>query len=178
MATKNIFEGYPIELLNRSTSNLKSNDFYVKFLNFSDNLSNILGRQVYSISPPNIKNQTIERKRGDSTANHAGQFEIENINIKFRSDAFGIINDVILRQFLRQNGLLENEDQENKNYRFDIQLELLTPYNNNNQVILYKNCFLEGFNIPEMSYKNDEPVIIDTVFQTDEIDIQLKDWLS
>jgi len=173
-----MFDGYPIELLNRSMNVMKEGDFYVSFLNLPNNLSNVLGRQVISVDPPSLSVQVVEKpSRQKTTYPSQGRFDVGDLTIEFRPDSFGIVMDVLFRQFLYQNGMIDIEDDKSAiGKTFDVQLEFLTPTNVQNQIITYRKCFLNDIAMPSLTTGGNQETSMSVTFSVENIDIDLKEW--
>lgn len=94
----------------RSLSVKTSEKFYVSFFGMPENLSNILGREVQTVSRPNItfSEYTLPQK-GRKLTGH-GYIEYSPIDVVFYDDSSSLISRALYEQVKRQTGKIKTDE--------------------------------------------------------------------
>lgn len=148
---------HPFKILNAKT---RTNDkFYVEFFRIKENVSNVLGRQVYSLSLPDIGFDDIQINHGRNSFVDKGKTRTGELSITFKDDEDSVVDAVVAAQVLRQlnNIHFESKPPEQRDYTFDILVRKFTS-DNETESLGYKftGCRIMNVTHGELSYANDE----------------------
>lgn len=147
------------QTINRNNKDRKADQFYVSFLKLPENVSNLLGAQTKRIGRPNLTFETsnINRRHNNYTDMH--QIRFDPVNLTLFDDENGLVSQYIYIQLFRQ--LNRGEDVFNRwpdlerDYRFDVKMEL---FNSSDQVVegyVLRNCFFSSVEHTELETTTD-----------------------
>lgn len=147
---------YPFKILNATT---RTNDkFYVEFFGIKENISNVLGRQVYSVVLPDITFEPMQLSRGRNTYNEKGKINTGEMQIIFKDDDDSITDMILGAQLLRQlnNIHFSSEINEYRDYRFDVRIQKFSADGGESLGYEMKGCLLMGMSHGQLSYAQEE----------------------
>lgn len=165
-----------------STRNRLSDRFYVKFLGFPENLSNVLGRQVKNVNRPDIRFEESEVLRRGNQYKEKGFARFNPVSFVFWDDEGAVVSSILYAQVMRQlnqhcdvMNIKPDGDPNYRNYRFDIQVEL---YNAEERVIesyIHRGCFLTEISHDSQDIDDDANVVITATIAYENIDYLIFD---
>lgn len=138
----------PAQEINRDNKSRRIDEFYVSFLKLPENVSNLLGRQTKAIDRPNISFTTSELNKRYNKYTEMHKVRFEPISITMFDDENGMTSQAIYIQLFRQMNRGEDVFGQwptlDRDYRFDVKMEL---FNSTGQVVegyVLKNCFISS----------------------------------
>lgn len=156
---------------NRSLLSKTVDNFYVKFLGFTDNDSNILGRQVYSIERPSMVFNPIQIwYKGKPTNITSRKADPQEFAAVFKDDTESLAMKVIYDQLRRQTSTKSDPFGDN-GYVFQVAIGI---YSGNEEVvekIVAKQCFISNVTHSEEVYSDSTENMITVTFTYNEADI-------
>ena len=166
------------KLINSNEQNRKNDSILVTFFGLPENMGNILGRQVKSVTRPTFEVQTAEVRRRGATYKDKQNITTTPITVAFYDDENSITANVIYAQFFRQ--INKHTDKFgntgiDRDYRFDMKVELYNAERNVTDAFIVKDCFIQSINHsdPDMADSSDTEIVI--MLEFDNIDIKLFD---
>jgi hypothetical protein len=172
------------DAINRNNSTKKSDNFYVSFLRLPNNISNILGRQVRSITRPVLQFEESATRMGRHKHNHIHQVRFEPIRIMFDDDEGSLISQFIHAHVFRQlniqtslpekwRDLMEDDD------RFDLKVEIFDQTNKVVDGFVLIDCSILSAEMSELNVETDTNASIDVSIQYDSIEFWIvDDWVE
>ena len=160
------------------------NNFSVEFLEIPTDISDVLGRQVASITLPDITFQIDRRRMKGFQYFDKSDVQVGDITIRFIDDANGLVEEQlylqVLRQLKRAKDKFQNDpDSEEFNYRFSIKVN---QYNQRrNQVIrtlTFKSCLISNLSSGDLDYSSEDDRFITATFVSDNVDVTFRDNIS
>lgn len=127
--------------------------FYVKFFQLPENISNILGRQVESVERPSLNFNMSENFNKNVKQNLPGKIDFQPITIIFKDDDASLVAAALYKQIERQNGVYAPSFERSK---FEIQVEVFSSDDKKVEEILIKKCFISGISHSEHIYSGSE----------------------
>ena len=134
---------------NRSLQVKTVEKFYVSFYQMPENISNILGREVMSISRPNLTFTEYEiRNKG---IKQAGETVIDytTVDIIFYDDMNSLVNHALYEQVLRQT---HQSTQVHTTSRFDVGVKIYAADGKVVEEFRLKNCYINSITHSEQIY--------------------------
>lgn len=138
----------PGEVLNRNNKNRKADQFYVSFLKLPENVGNILGKQTKRITRPNLSFQTSEINRRHNVYQDMNQVRFDPIQLTLFDDENGLTNQFLYIQLFRQ--MNRGEDvfgrwpDLDRDYHFDIKMELFNSVDKLVEGYVLRDCFISS----------------------------------
>lgn len=133
--------------------------FYVSFYQMPENISNILGREVSSISRPTINFTEYEvRNKGVKQAGET-VIDYQPIDIIFFDDTNSLVTHALYEQVLRQT---HQSKQEHTTTRFNISVKLYSAEAKIVEECILKNCFIQSITHSEQIYADSTNNLITT----------------
>lgn len=134
------------KLVNRSLVPKKVDNYYVKFLKLPENISNMLGRQVKSITRPTISIETSNTfYRGQQYVDKAKP-RFNPISVTMQDDESGLTNMILYAHIMRQENVLADlygrEDVLDRDYRFDVKIEIFDSRDRMTESYTLKSCMI------------------------------------
>lgn len=137
-------------------------NFYCKFFKLPENVANVMGRQVKTITRPEISFDLDPVSFKNFTYAHPGRLTFGSVLVEFFDDENSILSSLLYVQVMRQlnrykdlmNVAPEMIDPAERDYRFDLQVDL---YNSNREVtesFILKKCYIS-------SLSHQQPEIVD-----------------
>ena len=168
---------------NAMSSRSKLSDrFYVKFLGLPENYSNVLGRQIRSFNRPNITFDETEVKKRGFQFKEKGYVRFNPISIVFWDDEGSMVSSILYAQVMRQLnkyvdcfGREPDASSPERDYRFDIQYDILTPDDVVVESFILRNCFLTEISHDPITIDDDGEMTISASFAYDNISVMLFD---
>lgn len=165
-----------------STRSKSGDSFYVKFLGLSDNMSNLLGRQVRTVNRPEIRFEETEVLRRGNQYKEKGFVRFNPVSITFWDDEGGITSAILYRQVMRQlnkapdvNNLPADSNPSQRDYRFDIEVEILNARDEVVESYVHKNCFISEISHDPLNMDEDADVTLTVMFAYDNIEFGITD---
>lgn len=153
--------------INRPLLSKKIDNFYVSFYNLPNNISNILGRQVKSISRPalTINPQTITIK--GIKQHKISTLDYSEISISFDDDDKSLVTKALYNQIYRQLGKdVEGFEQS----KFNIGVKAFDSENNVLEEFELKTCFITNITHSESIYSSSENNVITITVKYNTVD--------
>lgn len=165
-----------------STRNRLADRFYVKFLGFPENVSNVLGRQVKNVNRPEIRFEESEVLRRGNQYKEKGFARFNPVSIIFWDDEGAIVSSILYAQVMRQlnhhsdvMGIPADSDPNNRNYRFDVQVDLFNAEDKVIESFILRKCFLSEVTHDPQDIDDDSNVTITATLAYDNIDYLIFD---
>lgn len=167
------------KLVNRSLTPKKVDNFYTKFLKIPENISNLLGRQVKSITRPTV---TIET----SSTFYRGQQYIDKakprfnpISVTLQDDEAGITSMILYAHVMRQENVLADlygrENVLDRDYRFDVKVETFDARDRVTESYVLKNCMVSEIEHTQPIVQGEEDNEIIIMLSYDNIEFNILD---
>lgn len=164
------------KLVTLNNHDKKSDNFYIRYHKLPENTANFLGRQTKDLTRPDITFEFSQIHHRSDRYTQKSQLRFEPITITFADDDESLTSMILNAQLMRQinkhtdvYGLLDAGRE--REYKFDVQLEL---FNSQGQVVegyIFKNCFFSSIQHSQASVASDENNEIITILQYDNIDM-------
>jgi hypothetical protein len=166
----------------QSTRSKLFDRFYIKFPGLPENFSNVLGRQVRTFNRPNITFEETEIKKRGYQYKEKGYVRFNPITVVFWDDEGSMVSSILYAQVMRQLnkhvdifGREPDSDPDNRDYRFDIQYDILTADDKVIESFVLRNCFLTEINHDPLTIDDDGEVTITAIFAYDNISCKIFD---
>lgn len=145
--------------LTNMTNNSRRNDnFYTTFYGIPENISNVLGRQVKSVTRPTFEIQTTDVRRRGAIYKDKQNLYFTPVSIAFYDDDASVTGTFLYMQLFRQQNKYQDKygkwDLE-RDYRFDIKVETYNSHNHVTEGFILRDCFIQSIN-------HSDPVIADS----------------
>ena len=133
------------ERINRNNKNRKADQFYVTFLKLPENVSNLFGKQTKSIGRPSLTFETSNINRRHNQYTDMNQVRFDPVNVIMFDDENGLTSQALYIQLFRQ--MNRGEDvfgrwpDLDRDYRFDVKVELFNSRAEMVEGYVLKNCF-------------------------------------
>jgi len=134
-------------LLNMNEKNRRVDNFYVTFYGIPENIANILGRQVKSITRPTINYEVENTRHRGNTYKDKQKLTFEPVTLAVYDDENSVTSTFVYVQLFRQQGKYTDKFGQmglDRNYRFDIKVEV---FNSSNQAVegyYLRDCFVQN----------------------------------
>ena len=151
---------------NRSLLNKAVDRFYCLFYRLNDNHSNILGRQIKSISRPSMNFNMVEIYNKGIKGYESGRIEFQPIDITFSDDEESLAAEAIYTQLYKQaqKSYLGEEDT------FDIEVKCYAGNDTIAEQFTLKNCLIVSVSHAEHIYEQSTDNIITISVQPHTVD--------
>jgi len=121
--------------------------FYVSFFDMSENISNILGREVMSLERPNLTfNEFSIHNKGKRWTNGA-RIEYQPLTIIFFDDDKSLVNNALTEQLRKQSYELDSD-----NFKFSISTKIFTYNSNVAEKFTLNDCHIQAITQTESTY--------------------------
>lgn len=166
------------KLANRSLVPKKVDNFYCKFF-LPDNISNLLGRAVKSITRPTISIDT-------SNIYHRGMRYVEKsqplfnpVSVTLQDDESGLVSLVVYAHIMRQENLLADlygrDGPLDREYRFDVKVETFDSRDRVTEAYVLKRCMISEVEHTQPIIQGEENNEITIQLSYDNIDFLIVD---
>lgn len=160
-----------------------SDNFYTKFMKLSENTSNVLGRQVKSISRPDVSFEVNDTKMRGYAYSDKGFVRFTPVTIEFFDDENSVVSSLLYAQVFRQlnkhtdlmNVLPENIIPRDRDYKFDIDVQLFNSLDSETERYILKNCFISRISHLQPEMTTDEQTIITVEVSFQNIEYKIMD---
>lgn len=172
------------EMVIHSTNKPRSGDmFSVEFLGIPENVANILGKFIRSCDRLNVQyDSTKMRGRGGVIRSHKDQVNFDPVNMSFVEDEDGVVESFILSHIFRQNNRitdnLDRVDHPERQYKFDVKLDIHNTAGKVTSCVVYKNCFFVSMAMSTMAYNDDGDCEINCIIDYDDVDVLVVDRME
>jgi hypothetical protein len=158
-------------------------NFYVKFMKLSDNVSNVLGRQVKGITRPDVSFEVVDTKMRGYAYTEKGYVRFSSVTIEFFDDENSVISSLLYAQVFRQlnkhkdlmNVLPADMIPSERDYRFDIDVQLFNSLNAETERYILKNCFISRLSHQQPEMTADDQTIITVEVSFNNIEYKIMD---
>ena len=166
------------KLVNRSLVPKKIDNFYVKFF-LPENVSNLLGRAVKSITRPTVTWETSNTFHRGQQYVDKGKPRFNPIMVTLTDDESGLASMIIYAHLMRQQNILADlygrENVIDREYRFDIKVETYDSRDRVTESYILKNCFFSEIEHSQPVVQGSENNEIMVQVSYDNIDFQIID---
>lgn len=160
-----------------------SDNFYTRFMKLSENVSNVLGRQVKSITRPDITFETTDTKMRGYAYSEKGYVRFSPVTIEFFDDENSVVSSLLYAQIFRQlnkhsdlmNVLPQDMIPSERDYRFDIDVQLFNSLNDETERYILKNCFINRLSHQQPEMTTDDQTIITCEVTFNNIEYKIMD---
>lgn len=144
------------DLLNQSSADKHTNDFYIEFANMESNIGNFLASRVVNFTPPALETDATSHNVRRNMQPDVGRIVKMPITITFRGDHNGLTEMFLLYQFQSQM----NNTPGKKALRvkgagmpekFDIKVQHINQAKEVKYVVTYRNCFISNITMPDLT---------------------------
>lgn len=167
-------------LLNRNNKDKVQDNFHVSFYNMEGNISNYLGKQVKTISRPNITIEDIMDTYKGNTHRSPGRLVFDPINIEFSDDEDSLTSMILYAQIMRQRERYAGEVEDimkgdESHFKFGIKLQLFNSRDEETECYIFKDCFINGLTNTEQVFAGNDSNSINVSVLFDNINIKVFD---
>lgn len=168
-------------IINLNNRSKQSDSYYVSFFRLPENISNVLGKHLKTITRPNISFEVATTTKRGHQYKDKQQVRFSDISLVFDDDENSIVNMVLYAQMLRQLNKhsdifgVDNPNPKDRNYKFDIKIELYNSDKKPTEGYVFKDCFISEINPPEGSIIEDRGNQIQVTLVCDNIQILVID---
>lgn len=155
-------------------------NFYVTFLSIPENITNVLGRQVQSITRPNISFDRFETKFRRNTYQNSGQVRFDPISVVFKDDEESVTSMFLYAQVFRQlnkhvDVFGQNDAGKERKFTFGMKVQFLNSLSEVVEEYIMNDCFIEEINHTDPLISEDTENEITVSIAYDNIDILVFD---
>lgn len=166
----------------RSSRSKTSDKFYVKFPGLPENFSNILGRQVRTFNRPNITFEETEVRKRGFQYKEKGAVRFNPITVIFWDDEGSLVSSILYAQTMRQLnryvdcfGREPDSAPDDRDFRFDVQIDLLTANDEVIESFILRKCFITEISHDPLQIDDDGEITISVNFAYDNISCKIFD---
>lgn len=166
------------KIVNSNNKNRKVDNFYTSFFGIPENISNVLGKQVKSISRPTFEIMTSNRRHRSRTHKNPTNVTMTPVTIAFHDDEEAITSMFLYAQLFRQIGKHVDKFGEtgtSGNYKFDIKVECFNANNKVTEGFIIRDCFIQNISHSDPILASEEDCEINVTIEFDDIDILVFD---
>lgn len=158
----------------------RQDNFRVEFFEIPTDISDVLGRQVSSVSMPDIQFSDIQIRMKKNRFHDKGNVDIGDIVIRFIDDEAGIVETQLYLQVLRQLNRTPDkynnqpEDPQNS-YKFSFRV---TQYGLRKQpvrTITFRNAYIVNMTSGDLDMQSQDDRYIQVTIASDYMDISFDD---
>ncbi len=165
-------------LLNMNEKSRRVDNFYVTFYGLPENIANILGRQVKSITRPSINYNTDTNRYRGNTYKNLQNLTFDPVTLVFYDDENSIVGNIMYLQLFRQQNKYSDKFGElgiERDYRFDVKIEQYNARDQLTESYVIKDCFLQAIDHsdPNMTDQQESEIIV--TLEYDNLDILIFD---
>lgn len=169
-----------------SRTSKRVDNFYVNFKKLPENISNILGAQINTISRPEISFDTQNRRVGRNQMQNVKQnVRFEPVTVTFFDDEQSVVSMFLYYQIFRQMNKTEdvfnnkpNTNHKERDFKFDVEVEVFSPNGELVEKYVLKDCFIQSITHSEHVVVDDADNEITIILNFDNIDIQTFDRIK
>lgn len=136
--------------INRTLVDKKVNDFYCKFTRLDENDANILGRQVKSISRPNLQFAVGEYQHKAHRVNSLSRIQFDEVSVTFYDDSDSLVTRAIYNQLYKQARKIPTERPDEMH--FDVLVEVYSPDGRLTEKFILLKCVIVSVQHSEQVY--------------------------
>lgn len=165
-------------LSNMTNHNRKNDNFYISFYGLPENISNVLGRQVKSVTRPTFEMQSVDVRHRAAVYKDKQNMIFTPVSIAFYDDDASVTGTFLYMQLFRQqNKYLDKFGKMDldRNYRFDVKVETYNAHNQVTEGFILKDCFLQSINHSDPVIADSSDCEIVVMLEFDNIDILVFD---
>lgn len=160
-----------------TNNNRRNDNFYVTFYGIPENIANVLGRQLKSITRPTFEMMTTDVRHRGSIYKDKQNMTFTPVSIAFHDDDASVTGSFIYMQLFRQQnryvdkfGLSDTGD-----YRFDIKVETYNAHNQVTEGFILRSCFIQSVNHSDPVISDSSNCEIIIMVEFDNVDVLLFD---
>ena len=166
------------KLVNFTDKNKRNDSILVTFFGLPENMANILGRQVKSVTRPTFEVQTYDTRFRGNTYKDKENITMTPISVAFYDDENSITTNILYMQLFRQLNKYPDKfgiEGKDRNYRFDMKVELFNAEREVTDAFIVKSCFIQSINHsdPDMADSADTEIVV--MIEFDNVDIKVID---
>lgn len=155
-------------------------NFYAKFFKLPENMSNLLGANLRRMSRPSIEFESTPLRHKGNQYQDKANARFSDVTFVFDDDEESITSTLINIQVLRQLNKHTDVfgmygDYVNRDYRFDVQCELLNSQEQITEAYILKDCFIKSVDYTEVNYSDDTRASITVIVGFDNIHFDFKE---
>lgn len=158
--------------------NRRVDDFYVTFYGLPENIANVLGRQVKSVTRPTFEYQTAETHHRGNVYKDKQNLTYTPVSVALYDDENSITGTFMYMQLFRQQNKftdLFGKWGMDRDYRFDMKVETFNAAGQVTEGFILKDCFIQSINHSDPVISEDTECEIVIMVEFDNIDILLFD---
>ncbi len=166
------------KILNGNQTNRRIDNFHVTFFGIPENVSNIMGRQVKSLTRPTIDVQTAQRRHRSHTFKDTANMILAPVTLSFFDDEESITSMFLYAQLFRQ--LNKHSDKYGKwgidrQYKFDVKVECFNSRNKVTEAFIMRDCFIQNIDHSDPVYSNSDECEISITLEYNDLDVMVFD---
>jgi hypothetical protein len=146
--------------------------FYCRFFKLPENVGNVMGRQVKSISRPEITFDIDPVNFKKFNYQHPGRVTFSPVLVEFFDDENSVLSSLLYVQIMRQlnrykdlmNVPPDRLDPSERDYRFDIQVDLYNSKREVTESFILHSCYIS-------SLSHQQPEIVDDGITTISVEL-------
>lgn len=155
-------------------------NFYVTFYSIPENITNILGRQVQSVTRPNVSFDRFTTKHRRNTYSNSGQIMFDPIAIVFKDDEESVTSMFLYAQIFRQLNkhsdiFGQNDAGKERTFTFGIKVQFFNSLQEPVEEYILKDCFIESIEHTDPLISEDTENEITVSIAYDNIEVKVFD---
>ena len=165
-------------LINMNEKSRRVDNFYVTFYGLPENIANILGRQVKSITRPSVTYNTDTNRFRGATYKNLQNPTFDPVTVVFYDDENSVVGTVLYMQIFRQQNKYTDKFGElgiDRDYRFDVKIEQYNASNHLTETYILKDCFVQSIDHSDPNIVDQQESEIIISLEYDNVDILLFD---
>jgi hypothetical protein len=160
-----------------------SDNFYVSFLKLPENTSNILAKQLKSLSRPDVSFEPDSIQHRGYSYSEKGYVRFSPITLEFFDDENAVISTLLYVQIYRQlnkysdlmGNVPEYMNPADRDYRFDIKVQLFNSKSEITEEYILTRCFITRISHQPYEVTQEDSAIITVELQFDNIAYKVMD---
>ncbi|WGH49809.1 hypothetical protein [Alishewanella phage vB_AspM_Slickus01] len=171
-------------MMNMSLQNLTSKSkrmdrFYVTFFGLPENISNVVGRQVTTITRPEVGFDTLRTTHRRNTYVDVGKVTLQPINITFKDDEESITSMFLYAQIMRQlnqfSDIFGDTNNEEQLRKFGIKVEFMNANDKITESYHLKDCIITAISHSDPTTGDDDDTDMNVTIEYDNLDVKIFD---
>jgi len=146
--------------INRNNKNQRVDQFYVSFLKLPENVSNLLGKQTKMIDRPNLTFETSMTNHRHNQFQDMNQVRFDPVSVTLFDDENGLTRQYIYTQLFRQLNrgadVFGRWDVLDRDYRFDVKMEMFNSVDELIEGYVLRDCFISSIDHTQMSTDDED----------------------
>lgn len=167
------------KIISLSCNVKRSDNFYVHYYNFPENIANLLGRQTISLTRPDITFDTAPRYHKKARVHDQAQARFEPITLLIQDDDESLTANILWMQIMRQlnkhKDIYSTISTDQGSTRFAIRHDLFNAKGEVVESYIYEDCFIMNFAPTESMVNSADAVEYSLQIQYDNIKVKMFD---